>query len=145
MSFALPSLLANTHDWGAFIFFAGWCGLSIVYVYLVVPEVSGLSVEELDSLFTGPWFSAYKQKKPGHNPRLYDDEANISYEFPSLFLKHPLLTYFLAVRKAKPVLIYESRHTTAQKINCVLLYIFSEIINARLEQIFSSFSEATIS
>lgn len=26
----------------------------------MVPELAGLSVEEIDGLFTGPWFKAYK-------------------------------------------------------------------------------------
>ncbi len=64
MSFALPSLLENTNNWGAFIFFAGWCGFSLLYVYLLVPEISGMSVEEMDSVFTGPWLAARKYKKP---------------------------------------------------------------------------------
>lgn len=50
-------------DWGAFIFFAGWCFISLIYVYLMVPEIAGLSVEEIDDLFRGPWFNAYKRSK----------------------------------------------------------------------------------
>ena len=64
MSFALPSLLENTNNWGAFIFFAAWCGVSLVYVYLLVPEISGMSVEEMDCVFTGPWLAARKYKRP---------------------------------------------------------------------------------
>ncbi|KAK5994504.1 Quinate permease-like protein [Cladobotryum mycophilum] len=63
MSFGLPSLLESTDNWGAFLFFSGWCFLSLLYVFLVIPEVAGLSVEELDRLFTGPWFNAYKRRK----------------------------------------------------------------------------------
>ena len=51
------------NNWGAFIFFAGWCFLSFIYVYLMVPEIAGLSVEEIDDLFRGPWFNAYKRSK----------------------------------------------------------------------------------
>lgn len=50
-------------NWGAFIFFAGWCFLSLIYVYLMVPEIAGLSVEEIDDLFRGPWFNAYKRSR----------------------------------------------------------------------------------
>lgn len=55
MSFALPSLLSRTNNWGAFIFFAAWCFVALLYVYLLVPEIAGLSVEEIDQIFSGPW------------------------------------------------------------------------------------------
>ncbi len=64
MSFALPSLLDNTNNWGAFIFFSGWCGVSMIYVYLVVPEISGLSIEEMDDVFNQPWLSARHYRRP---------------------------------------------------------------------------------
>jgi len=60
MNFAVPSLLSSTNNWGAFLFFAGWCFLAICYVFFMVPETSGLSVEEIDDVFQGPWFNAYK-------------------------------------------------------------------------------------
>ncbi|KAH9227291.1 hypothetical protein K456DRAFT_1765903 [Colletotrichum gloeosporioides 23] len=63
IKFSLPSLLSSTHNWGAFIFFAGWCLIALIYVYLMIPEVSGLSVEEIDAIFRGPWFNAYKHGK----------------------------------------------------------------------------------
>ncbi|KAI0155692.1 general substrate transporter [Pestalotiopsis sp. NC0098] len=56
----MPSLLAQTNNWGAFIFFAAWCFIALIYVYLTVPEIAGLSVEELDAIFKGSWFHAYK-------------------------------------------------------------------------------------
>ena len=55
MTFALPSLLSRTNNWGAFIFFAAWCSVALLYVYLLVPEIAGLSVEEIDRIFNGPW------------------------------------------------------------------------------------------
>jgi hypothetical protein len=63
MIFSVPSLLEKTNEWGAFIFFASWCFISLIYVYLMVPEVAGLSVEEIDEIFKGPWFNAYKRWK----------------------------------------------------------------------------------
>jgi len=63
MAYGTPSLLSKTHNWGAFIFFAGWCFISLFYVYLMVPETAGLSVEEIDDVFKGPWFNAYKRSK----------------------------------------------------------------------------------
>jgi Sugar (and other) transporter len=72
-SFGLPSLLAKTNNWGAFLFFAGWCFVSLVYVYLMIPEVSGLSVEEIDVLFKGPWLNAFKHsKRPAINDNTED-------------------------------------------------------------------------
>lgn len=68
MNFALPSLLTATNNWGAFLFFAACCLIAIFYVFFMVPETSGLSVEELDALFEGSWFNAYKYtRKRNHN------------------------------------------------------------------------------
>ncbi|KAJ5107176.1 hypothetical protein N7456_003851 [Penicillium angulare] len=55
MTYGLPSLLARTNNWGAFIFFAAWCLVALLYVYLLVPEIAGYSVEEIDRIFSGPW------------------------------------------------------------------------------------------
>ncbi|KPI37838.1 Hexose transporter HXT15 [Cyphellophora attinorum] len=63
MKFSVPSLLKETDDWGAFIFFASWCLISLVYVFFCVPEVAGLSVEEIEEVFKGSWFNAYKRSK----------------------------------------------------------------------------------
>lgn len=60
MTFALPSLLSRTNNWGAFIFFASWCAAGLLYVYLLVPEIAGLTVEEIDHIFSGPWIVAGK-------------------------------------------------------------------------------------
>ncbi|KAI9926523.1 hypothetical protein MW887_004291 [Aspergillus wentii] len=62
MTFALPSLLSRTNNWGAFVFFAAWCATAILYVYLLVPEIAGLSVEEIDAIFRGPWIMARRRK-----------------------------------------------------------------------------------
>jgi hypothetical protein len=61
MSFATPQILSSMNNWGAFIFFASWCFIALIYVFLMVPEVAGLSMEEMDDLFKGPWFNAYKR------------------------------------------------------------------------------------
>lgn len=70
MNFAVPSLLSSTNNWGAFLFFAGWCFIAICYVFLMVPETAGLSVEEIDGLFRGPWFNAYKSAGRSNVPTL---------------------------------------------------------------------------
>lgn len=49
------------HNWGAFIFFAGWCFTALLYVYLMVPEIAGLSVEQIDDMFKGSWFNANRR------------------------------------------------------------------------------------
>jgi hypothetical protein len=43
-------------NWGAFLFFAGWCFISLVYVFVAVPETAGLSLEHIDALFEGPFW-----------------------------------------------------------------------------------------
>lgn len=58
---ATPSILNSMNNWGAFIFFAGWCFVAFVYVYLMVPEIAGLSVEQIDEIFKGSWFNAHKR------------------------------------------------------------------------------------
>ncbi|KIV77674.1 hypothetical protein PV11_09458 [Exophiala sideris] len=63
MTYGVPSLLSDTNNWGAFIFFACWCFIALVYVYVAVPELAGLSVEDIDILFKGPWFNAYRRSK----------------------------------------------------------------------------------
>jgi hypothetical protein len=67
---ATPSLLSSFDNWGAFIFFAGWCFIALLYVYLMVPEIAGLSVEQIDDLFKGSWFNAnrrLRRKASGDN------------------------------------------------------------------------------
>ncbi|KIH90532.1 hypothetical protein SPBR_00769 [Sporothrix brasiliensis 5110] len=63
MNYGLPSLLAETHNWGAFLFFAACCAVALVYVFFMVPETSELSTDEIDRLFQGPWFQAYKTSR----------------------------------------------------------------------------------
>ncbi|EOO03287.1 putative mfs quinate transporter protein [Phaeoacremonium minimum UCRPA7] len=59
----VPSLLASTHNWGAFLFFAGWCFLALLYTFFTVPETAGLDMERIDELFEGPWWNQYKRAK----------------------------------------------------------------------------------
>jgi hypothetical protein len=58
-----PSLLASTDNWGAFIFYAAWCLVSIVYVYFVVPETAGQGLEKTDQLFEQPLWKAYRRPR----------------------------------------------------------------------------------
>ena len=63
MTFGLPSLLSRTNNWGTFVFFAAWCATGLLYVYLLVPEIAGLSVEEIDRIFKGPWIVSGRRSR----------------------------------------------------------------------------------
>ncbi|CAH0034761.1 unnamed protein product, partial [Clonostachys rhizophaga] len=87
VKFSIPSLLKATNSWGAFIFFAGWCALALGYVYVMVPETSNMSVEQINEVFEGPWFNAYKRAKYITGKPSPDAEANFQ---TSLDGKDPL-------------------------------------------------------
>lgn len=61
---AMPSLLAATHRYGAFVFFASICTVSLVFVYFCMPETAGRSLESMDSLFERPLYTIYKVAYP---------------------------------------------------------------------------------
>lgn len=76
MTFGTPSLLAETDNWGAFIFFAAWCFIALLYVYLLVPEVSGYTVEEIDGIFNMSWRVTNKRKNRESSPVLEGQEVD---------------------------------------------------------------------
>ncbi|KAH7329672.1 general substrate transporter [Stachybotrys elegans] len=61
---AMPSLLAATDRYGAFIFFLSICTCSLVYVFFAMPETSGRSLESMDKLFDRPWYTVRKIAYP---------------------------------------------------------------------------------
>jgi hypothetical protein len=63
MKYGVPPLLSSTNNWGAFIFFAGWCGVAWIYVFTLVPEVAGLNSSEIEELFQGGWGGAWRRRK----------------------------------------------------------------------------------
>ncbi|KAL3485484.1 general substrate transporter [Aspergillus germanicus] len=63
MKYGVPPLLSSTNNWGAFIFFAGWCGVAWIYVFTLVPEVAGLHSSEIEELFKGRWGGAWRGRK----------------------------------------------------------------------------------
>lgn len=63
VSKGMPSILTNMDNWGAFIFFAGWCFVALLFTFFTVPEMAGHSVEQLDALFEGPWWQIYKKTR----------------------------------------------------------------------------------
>lgn len=58
-----PSMLSSMHNWGTFLFFAGWCFVALVYVFFAVPETAGLNLEQLDALFEGPFWQMRSKAK----------------------------------------------------------------------------------
>jgi sugar porter (SP) family MFS transporter len=61
---AMPSLLAATHRYGAFIFFASICAISLVFVFFCMPETAGRSLESMDTLFERPLWHIRKVAYP---------------------------------------------------------------------------------
>ncbi|KAF4534011.1 MFS quinate transporter [Lasiodiplodia theobromae] len=57
---ATPSLLNSMNQWGAFVFFAAWCFIAIIYVFISVPETAGRALENIDDLFQHPWYMMRK-------------------------------------------------------------------------------------
>jgi hypothetical protein len=59
----VPSMLSSMDNWGTFLFFAGWCFIALIYVFVCVPETSGLSLEAIDFLFEGPFWQMTRRAK----------------------------------------------------------------------------------
>ncbi|KAJ3463655.1 hypothetical protein MRS44_008441 [Fusarium solani] len=76
---ATPSLLRSMDVWGAFMFFVGWCVIALVYTFFFVPETSGLSLDDMDIIFSRP---IYKMRHPfslsGSNIEDLSEKDNIS-------------------------------------------------------------------
>jgi hypothetical protein len=58
-----PSMLKSMNNWGTFLFFAGWCLIALLYVYIAVPETAGLSMEATDKLFEGPFWQTSRRAR----------------------------------------------------------------------------------
>ncbi|KAH8174180.1 sugar transporter domain-containing protein [Sarocladium implicatum] len=83
IGFAVPSILESMHQWGAFVFFGGWCFVAFVYTFFFVPETSALEVEELSALFEGPWYNAYKLTRKSLKTRRSADAESIGQSIQS--------------------------------------------------------------
>ena len=57
-----PPLVQNT-GYGAFVFFAAFSALSLVWVYFCVPETSGRTLEQMDLVFKDRSTQAEKDRK----------------------------------------------------------------------------------
>ncbi|KAK7718914.1 hypothetical protein SLS57_006025 [Botryosphaeria dothidea] len=76
-----PAMLASMHNWGTFLFFAGWCFVALVYVFVAVPETAGLSLEQLDALFERPfWQMRTKANKQRARIAVIDSHESGSVE-----------------------------------------------------------------
>lgn len=80
IKYSIPSIMDSMNNWGAFIFFAAWCAVGLTYSYLMVPEVAGLSVEEMEHIFDGPWYNAFIRSQrrstlEGCEPHIESGEA----------------------------------------------------------------------
>lgn len=74
-------MLASMHNWGTFLFFAGWCFVALVYVFVAVPETAGLSLEQLDALFERPfWQMRTKANKQRARIAVIDSHESGSVE-----------------------------------------------------------------
>lgn len=78
MQYSMPSILSSFHQWGAFLFFAAWCLIAFIYTFLVIPEVSGLTVEEIEDIFQGSWFNAHQTSKRLKIVEAHRDEEALS-------------------------------------------------------------------
>ncbi|KAI1387021.1 general substrate transporter [Hypoxylon trugodes] len=74
---ATPALLSSMDKWGAFIFFAAWCLIALVYCFIMVPETSGRTLESMDRLFEHRWYEmrkyAYEKSSPSSEEKLDAD------------------------------------------------------------------------
>lgn len=80
ISKATTSILSSMDNWGAFIFFAAWCFISLLYVFTSVPETAGLSLEQLDALFEGPFWQTHSQAKKLKQGRVIEGSEEGSVE-----------------------------------------------------------------
>ncbi|CAK7899624.1 myo-inositol transporter 1 [[Candida] anglica] len=53
---AIPKMLLAMDNFGAFYFFVGVLVVSLFWVYFLIPEVSGRSLESTEEIFSLPWY-----------------------------------------------------------------------------------------
>jgi hypothetical protein len=74
-------MLKSMDNWGTFLFFAGWCFVSLVYVFVAVPETAGLSLEHIDALFEGPFWQMHgKARKTRQIAEVIESRESVSVE-----------------------------------------------------------------
>lgn len=70
---ALPHMMLDMHNYGAFFFFVGVMLLGLFWCWFFIPEVSGRSLESMQEMFNLPWYQIGR-----HGPRLCPDHSEIS-------------------------------------------------------------------
>jgi len=60
---ALQPMLHSMNGVGLFAFNASVCFISIIYVAIFIPETSGRSLEEMESLFRKPWQRSFRTRQ----------------------------------------------------------------------------------
>lgn len=65
---ATPSILSSMDQWGAFLFFVAWCFVALLYTFFFVPETSGMSLEQMDSIFKQPFYKMRHPPRVGTDP-----------------------------------------------------------------------------
>jgi hypothetical protein len=55
-------MMTNIH-YGTFLFFGSWLAIAMVFVFFLMPETKGLSLEEMDILFGTPGTAINKRRK----------------------------------------------------------------------------------
>jgi SP family myo-inositol transporter-like MFS transporter 13 len=70
---------------GAFYLYAGFAGLGLIALLLLLPETKGKSLEEMETVFSGPWCMSFRSSDPknvqyvhirGLNRDCHEDEAD---------------------------------------------------------------------
>lgn len=54
LGFSFPNMLESLTPTGAFGFYSGWCAIGWVLIFCLVPETKGLTLEQLDEVFSIP-------------------------------------------------------------------------------------------
>lgn len=55
--------MMRTMKWGTFLFFAGWLIFSIFFCYFFMPETRGISLEDMDYIFSAKGFAITRRKE----------------------------------------------------------------------------------
>ena len=58
----IPSMMLSLHVWGGFLFFACVCAIGLVVLFFMAPETNRVPMEEMDALFSGPWYCGWKAR-----------------------------------------------------------------------------------
>ena len=57
-----PSMFVSLHIYGAFVFWAIICAIGFVLLGVMAPETKRVPLEDMEELFSGPWYMGWKAK-----------------------------------------------------------------------------------